>query len=419
MAIEVNRPALARALLSSIAGNAVATTPAVFIVFGLFLSPLSSEFGWSRATISVSLLIVSVVSALLYPLAGHYADKSGARKMVLSGLIIYGMALASLSLLKGNLVALYLGYGLIAVFGAMASTPVYTKVLTDWFPREKQGLVLAFGSGGGNTLGAIVLAGVVAILVDNHGWRAAYLFLGAAVLLVAVPLQFFLLRDAPRYKPSGDAVAPNDQLPPEGHTLSVAVGKIEFWLILLTTALGAGIILAIVSLVVPILAERSISDGTGPLVIAIFAICTPIVQLLVGGLLDRRIRPALLLPMFLAPAGAVVILATATSTPMLALSGLLLAMGMGTQFASLPIYTFRQFGILAFGSITGIMYSAMIIAQGLVPLLLNWGFDSTESYVLGLIACAVWLGLGSALFVWLGTKSDSYGLTAKTKVEQV
>ncbi|MFN3434994.1 MAG: MFS transporter, partial [Sphingomonas sp.] len=54
------------------------TTPAVHAVFGLFLLPLSAEFGWPRAAISVALGIMAVTGAIAYPLIGRIADRHGA-----------------------------------------------------------------------------------------------------------------------------------------------------------------------------------------------------------------------------------------------------------------------------------------------------------------------------------------------------
>ena len=66
-------------LLACTVGNAVSVTPAVHAVFGLFLVPLSQEFGWARASISVALGIVAVVGAVMYPLIGRHIDGHGAR----------------------------------------------------------------------------------------------------------------------------------------------------------------------------------------------------------------------------------------------------------------------------------------------------------------------------------------------------
>ena len=84
-ALAMSRPALAPltpakgtktgVLIAATAGSALATTATVHAVFGTFLVPLSESFGWARSSISVVLAILALTGAIVYPLAGRYADK--------------------------------------------------------------------------------------------------------------------------------------------------------------------------------------------------------------------------------------------------------------------------------------------------------------------------------------------------------
>jgi hypothetical protein len=68
------------------------------------------------------------------------------------------------------------------------------------------------------------------------------------------------------------------------------------------------------------------------------------------------------------------------TTPGLILGGTCLGIACGTQFAALPFFVARYFGIGKFGIAIGLMYSGVIAAQGTVPVLLDASFDALRSY---------------------------------------
>src|SRR5579862_1441873 len=103
-------PSETRILAACTVGNAVSVTPAIHSVFGLFLVPLSTTFGWSRASISGVLGVIALISACTLPFLGRYADRHGARNLVLVGCLSFAGAIASLALTNGSLPRFYLTF---------------------------------------------------------------------------------------------------------------------------------------------------------------------------------------------------------------------------------------------------------------------------------------------------------------------
>ena len=70
----------------------------------------------------------------------------------------------------------------------------------------------------------------------------------------------------------------------------------------------------------------------------------------------------------------------------------------------------RYFGLRRFGVIIGVMYSAIIAAQGITPVLLDHGFDVQGTYRFALIAIGGCLVLGGMLLLvlpgWRGEDSQ-------------
>lgn len=385
-------------LLACTVGNAVSVTPAVHAVFGLFLVPLSQEFGWARASISVALGIVAVVGAVMYPLIGRHIDGHGARRTLLIGLAGLALSIAALSLTDGSLTQFYLTFAVLSVFGAMAGTPIFQKVIADWFDGER-GTALGISGGVGCGAGSVILPGLAAVLVAHYGWRAGYLGIAAVMLLIALPVVYLLLRD----RPDAPAHASTQTIASggEGLTLSEAACTPAFWLVAAAIALGAGCTTAIFSHVVPILGDRGFSLTTGTAVVSVFALVTSGWQIATGRIMDTVPTPRVVAPMYLMAVAGLGLLEFGTSSPALMIGGALLGIALGSQFGALPFFVARYFGTRHFGSIIGVMYSAVIAAQGITPILLDAAYDAQHSYRQALVVVGACLAMGATLLLVL------------------
>lgn len=375
-------------------GNSVSVTPAVHAVFGLFLVPLTEAFGWSRASVSGVLGILALVGAVTYPLIGRYVDKAGARKTLLVGIFGLALSIAALALNSGSLVQFYATFTVLAVFGAMAGTPIFQKVIADWFD-ENRGTALGISAGGGCGIGSVVLPVLAAVLVQTWGWRAGYLGISGFMLVIALPLLVLLLRD--RASVAGGEAA----VEREGMTLGEAAQTPMFWLVLIALAAGAGGTTAVFSHVVPILSDRGFSVTTGTAVVSVFALVTSGWQIATGRIMDTIQTPRVAVPMYLMAVAGLVLLETAQGTPLLLVGGALLGIGLGGQFGALPYFIARYFGTRHFGSVIGAMYSAVIAAQGTTPILLDLVFDARHSYRPALVGVGAALLAGALLLMLL------------------
>ena len=163
-------------------GNAVSVTPMVYTVFGLFLIPISKEFGWPRSAVSLVLLILAIAGALSYPVVGQLIDRYGARRIILGGNLLFALSVALISLTTSNPIHFYLSYALLGVTAAIPSSVMFTKVIAGWFDRNR-GFALGFAGGVGNGTGAAIAPIFVAILIAQYGWRGAHI--GIALAIVA------------------------------------------------------------------------------------------------------------------------------------------------------------------------------------------------------------------------------------------
>src|SRR3954463_8822854 len=85
-------------VFGSAVGLIVGNGPIVFLTFGLFLGPVTREFGWDRTTFSSSLLFGHGFAGLAYPFLGRAIDRYGIRRVSLTSIVLFAVSLASLSL---------------------------------------------------------------------------------------------------------------------------------------------------------------------------------------------------------------------------------------------------------------------------------------------------------------------------------
>lgn len=389
-----------RVLFACTIGNVVSMTPAVHAVFGTFLVPLSETFDWPRAAISGALTIMALVAAIFYPFAGRYVDRNGARTLLLAGVVVMGLGIACLSLGNGSLPLFYATFFLISLGGSAAATPIYAKLVTDWF-HDGRGTALGVSSGLGNGAGSVLFPVVTALVLATAGWRMAYLAIAAMILFLGLPILVALLRDAPAKARHDTPALTQAEAAAAGLTLTQAVRLPQFWIITLAVALSAGCTTAIFSHVVPILADRGYGIDVGTTVVSVFALATSGWQIACGRLLDKVQTPRVVMPMLAMAIVGLLLLLFGTSIPALIGAGLALGIGMGAQYGALPYFIARYFGSRAFGAIIGLMYSAVIAAQGITPVLLDHAYDIQGTYRMGVLCAGAVLAVAAALLAFL------------------
>jgi MFS family permease len=377
-------------------GNMVSPTPIIHGPFGLFLIPIAHEFHWPRERVSGVLGLLAVISAVILPIVGRLADRFGPRRLIMAGNIGFALCVIALGFSGPSVLMFYGVFAVIGVVGAFPSTMMFNRVISGWFDKAR-GAMLGVTSGLGNGTGATIMPFIALILMSHFGWRGAYFGLGAIALAVGFPTILLLLKEPPVARATAAAPA----APLLGLTLSEAAQTPTFWLLLTAIGLGAGCLTAVLSHIVPILSDRHFPAAQATLVVSVFAMVTAVWQIVVGWLLDRTGSPKLVAPLYLIAIVGMVTLERATSLPVLVLGGGLMGIGMGTEYGVLPYFISRYFGLRRFGMIAGVMYSAVILAQGFTPYLMDVDFDHHKSYLLSLHVIEIVLLGGAAIIACL------------------
>lgn len=179
--------------------------------FGVFVVPMSNDFGWNRTTISLAAAIGNLVNGFSQPLVGRLYDRFGGRKVILVSLATLGGG-TILLFTTFDIVFFILIFGLIiSIFGGGSSLTTTNALLSRWFQR-KRATVLSLSTAGASA-GGLLLVPFAMYLLQRTNWRVTWVALGAIILVVALPVAFFLLRNDPRdmgLRPDGDPEAADD-----------------------------------------------------------------------------------------------------------------------------------------------------------------------------------------------------------------
>ena len=151
------------------------------MAFGVFIYPLSEEFGWSQGSITLAYALSSIVTALASPLAGSLGDRFGARKAMMLGctMFIGGMLLIGL---VNQVWQFYLTFGvLLGVAQAVFLVPLIPSAMT-WF-RRHLGVGMGFLMAAWG-LGPALTAPIMGFMIEQLGWRDTFWVTAAASAVI-------------------------------------------------------------------------------------------------------------------------------------------------------------------------------------------------------------------------------------------
>jgi MFS family permease len=163
--------------------------------FGVLIKPLVSEFSWERGAITLAYTLNMLVFACCQPLAGKLLDRFGPKRLfTVSALVTSaGLLLTSQTM---SLWHLYWSYGVVVAAGISGiSIAVVASVLSRWFTQLR-----VFMSGvaiSGTALGQFLVIPLIALLLENFGWRWTWTSLGILLSVVVVPVSLLVMKNNP------------------------------------------------------------------------------------------------------------------------------------------------------------------------------------------------------------------------------
>jgi MFS family permease len=355
---------------------------AAYSSFGLFVVPLSQEFGWGRGEISAAFTIMSLSVALLSPFAGSLVDRHGPRKLLLVSIVTFALAMSGLSLLTANIWHLYFMYLLVPI-AAICTGPVsYVRVIVAWFEKNR-GLALGIGLTG-TGFGGVVIPPLVQWVTQNYGWRWAYVAIAIGIILV-LPLAALMIHDDPRKLRLKKSDSAASEMPPPavvGLTAKEARAGRVFWIMAGSFAIFGLFTAGMLVHLVPMLTDRGLTGEQAALAASAVGAALIFGRLLAGYLLDHVFGPYIVIAIMLCPVIAMATLATGASSFNIALAcAVLIGIGLGAEMDFMGYLISRYFGLKSYSAIYGYIYGVFQLGSAMGPVLMGFVQQNTGSYV--------------------------------------
>ncbi len=254
-------------------------------------------------------------------------------------------------------------------------------------------------------------------MIEQYGWRNAYLLLAAAIAVIAMPTIALLLRDSPEsvgQRADGDppteptAAAPVAAASLPGLTLAEALRTRAYWMVLGTFFLVGLAVQSVMVHLVPLLGARGLSPMLAELAQSMLFLAVTSGRLVTGWLMDRFFAPRVALAFLLAALCGVALLASGAAGPTAFVAAMLVGLAVGAEVDVIAYVTSRYFGPLSFSRIYGTFYGAYSLSGGIGPLLTAESVDRTGDYQFALGMHAALLVAGCLLLLKFERFPDSH-----------
>ena len=357
--------------------------------FGLFVTPLEREFGWSRSQIAFAPAFGTVLAAILAPFIGFAVDRLGVRPlMVVAGLV--GAVIYSLLGQLGTIWQFYLLFGLLFAVMVPGVGQMGSNIsITRWFVRRRgraMGMVMMGASGGG-----MIFVPVQSFLIDSFGWRAAYSIMAAfPLLLISIPVYFLMISNPeqlgiakhPELQPVPAGAEGGPQTSEPMWSLGEAVRTRTFWQTLFGVMLGGVVVSGYFTHAVPHMENLGFSRAVVATIWATFFAVGVVAKFLWGFITEKTtVRWALVL-LFLGEGLGLFLLLTAQSPRDLFVYAGVTGFCHGPFLQLMAQVWGDYFGRNSIGRIYGAVQPVVVLAGAAGPLLGGFLFDLFGNYQL-------------------------------------
>ena len=369
----------------------VGTLPGRTQGLGLITEPLLADLQISRVRFAELNFWATVLGSAGAIGVGQAIDRFGSRAILTLVTIALGLVVCAMSQ-TSSFAALALWITLTRGLGQSALSVVSIAMVGHWFVRRIDAAMAIYSVV--MSVGFMMAFPLVGGLVQQWGWRAAWLAVGCGLLGLLAPVSAAVVRRGPEscgLLPDGDALAAsahtraedaNASPPATGFLWTEALRTPAFWIFAVGTALYGLVASGIGLFNESILAQRGFGAQTYYQTLVVTAL-TALGGNFLGGWLASRVALGRLMAisLFILAGGLVALPHVSTHIHVMIWAT---AMGLGGGLVMVLFFSVwpRVFGRRHLGRIQGAAQALTVLASALGPLLLAWCVEWTGSYAM-------------------------------------
>ncbi|MGF1608235.1 MAG: MFS transporter [Kiloniellales bacterium] len=364
----------------------------------IFAPGLKSELGLTDGSFGGLYTLATLASACVLMWSGKIADHVRIRWLAVGMLLCLAAVCAAMASVSVAWLLLPILFGL-RLFGQGFLGHLPTTGVGRWYLRRRGRMMSLAVLGYPASEAVIPIAAVM--LIAAVGWRQTWLIAAAGLCLIAVPLVLFFLRGEPAHDQAADS-GDEPLAPRREWTRAEVLRRPEFFALLPGIAAPSFVMTGIFFHQAYLVAAKGWTLAWFAGWFPAFAGVSVAAALLTGWLIDRY-GARQILPLFLLPMAAGVLVLALTSSPFAAPAFMALgAMTTGSSSALLGALWAELFGTRHLGAIRSVAFAVMVfasaLAPGLIGLLLDLGVALENQYV-AMAAYTLVAALGLKLLV--------------------
>jgi MFS family permease len=345
--------------------------------FGLFVKPAAAEFGLSRASINLGLVLFHIGSLVYHPVLGALYDRYSVTRLIRLSAVLFalgmvGAGVASAPWIIGLCIAGPIAFGTVGC-GALPGIVVAAR----WFSNHRARAISFVAMG--TSLGGLLVFPMVAFLLNYLGMRSALVVSGISIGAVVLVFSFLIRPSpvAPRAPARNTKVAEasSDALSP------LAVAKTPaFWKIAVPAGLMMGVDQTLLATITPYMLDRGMALAATASVMAAMTSAAIGGKLLIAWIGDRSdLRILLAITALCGLAMSAVLLLDPAFWAIFA-TALFTGAAVGCTYPLASSMMSRQFGAASSGTALGLQGPLNSITSSAALYFIGAVHDYTDSY---------------------------------------
>jgi MFS family permease len=384
--------------------------------FSVFVEPISQDLELSSASIASAYGLATLIAAFLLPYMGKIIDRYGARVSLIIISIILGISCIFFGA-ASNFLMLTVGFGFLRFFGQGSLMLGCANLVSQWFDSKRGFAMSLMALGFGMSMA--IHPPVSQFLIDQYGWKYAWIILGISTWIIMVPALFILAWNNPEnigLKPDGVKKSnfKNDEVEAiEGLNLTEALKENSFYIL---AAMWFGMAMLVTTLhfyQVTILTNQGITTEFAASLFTVSAFAMVVFMPLVGKFFDNFPTKYVLATGLLINSISLISITYSSSDAY----SLFYAVSFGINNAfSMTMFGYiwpRYFGRKHLGSIQGTGQMIGVIGASLGPLPVGFAIDYLGSSLITIRYLSVYPIIMAVIIIMFLKSPSSLSINAK------